>query len=84
MEVMLLSIISPVVACQWGLLSWKEAFIATVSQCTSNVVSESVTQAVFIGFFLGGFIWGAIVDRVGRKKVCRERERKIASNYIHF
>ena len=53
MELMILSILSPIVKCQWELSSFEEAMI---------------TSIVFVGFFLGGFSWGIIFDKIGRKR----------------
>ena len=54
MELMLLSILSPIVKCQWDLSNFEEAMITTV---------------VFFGVFLGGVFWGVLCDKIGRKKV---------------
>ena len=53
MELMILSILSPAVKCQWSLSSVEEAFI---------------TSIVFIGFLFGSIFWGYISDNFGRKK----------------
>jgi len=53
MEFMILSVLSPLVKCQWGLSTSEEALI---------------TSVVFLGFFLGGLAWGAIADIIGRKR----------------
>ncbi|EDV23562.1 uncharacterized protein TRIADDRAFT_27661 [Trichoplax adhaerens] len=52
MEMMLLSVIGPILLCEWHLSSWEEAFIATI---------------VFVGFGFGAPIWGWIADIYGRK-----------------
>ncbi|RDD44803.1 Synaptic vesicle 2-related protein [Trichoplax sp. H2] len=52
MEMMLLSVIGPVLLCEWYLSSWQEAFITTV---------------VFMGFGIGAPIWGWLADIYGRK-----------------
>jgi hypothetical protein len=54
MEVMLLSVLSPIVACEWNLENYQQSMI---------------TSVVFIGFFFGALFWGAISDVIGRKKV---------------
>ena len=53
MELMILSILSPAVKCQWSLSGFEEALI---------------TSIVFFGFFLGGLFWGVVFDIIGRKK----------------
>ena len=52
MELMILSIISPQLQCEWRLFSWQKAFITTV---------------VFIGMMISSSLWGNICDRHGRK-----------------
>ena len=52
-EIMLVSILSVAVKCQWDLSDYEEATITTI---------------VFLGFFLGGLFWGVIFDTIGRKK----------------
>lgn len=52
MELMILSVLSPAVKCQWGLSNFEEALISSI---------------VFLGFFIGGPFWGVICDKVGRK-----------------
>ena len=52
MEVMILSVLSPAIKCQWSLSRSEEAL---------------VTSIVFLGFFCGGFIWGVVFDAAGRK-----------------
>ncbi len=53
MELMILSVLSPAVKCQWSLTGFEEALI---------------TSIVFLGFFLGGLFWGVTFDFLGRKK----------------
>ncbi|XP_065892907.1 synaptic vesicle 2-related protein-like isoform X2 [Dysidea avara] len=53
-EVMILSILSAAVKCDWDLSSVEEATITTV---------------VFLGFLFGSPTWGFAADRFGRKKV---------------
>ena len=53
MELMILSILSPAVKCQWMLSNFEEAMI---------------TSVVFVGFLVGGLFWGVIFDIFGRKK----------------
>ncbi|XP_063971726.1 synaptic vesicle 2-related protein-like [Lytechinus pictus] len=52
MEMMILSILSPILRCEWRLSSWQEALITTV---------------VFIGMFISSTIWGMICDKFGRR-----------------
>ncbi|XP_070571836.1 synaptic vesicle 2-related protein-like [Ptychodera flava] len=52
MEMMILSILSPELHCQWKLHTWQEALITTV---------------VFIGMFLSSTMWGTICDKYGRR-----------------
>jgi len=53
-EMLLLSVISPVLTCYWDLNSFQEAFIST---------------SVFIGELMGSFLWGFAADRYGRKPI---------------
>ncbi|EUB62606.1 Synaptic vesicle 2-related protein [Echinococcus granulosus] len=53
MEMLLLSVLGPVLRCAWQLNSSQVALITTV---------------VFIGFFFGAPIWGLFSDRFGRKR----------------
>ena len=52
MELMILSILSPIVKCQWDLSSTEEA---------------AVTSVVFLGLIVGVFFWGLMNDLIGRK-----------------
>uniref|UniRef100_A0A4W5Q9M1 SV2 related protein b n=1 Tax=Hucho hucho TaxID=62062 RepID=A0A4W5Q9M1_9TELE len=52
MEVMILSIISPQLHCEWMLPSWKVAML---------------TSVVFIGMMFSSTLWGNISDKYGRK-----------------
>jgi len=52
MELMILSIISPQLRCEWHLYTWQEALITTV---------------VFVGMMLSSSMWGSICDSYGRK-----------------
>uniref|UniRef100_A0A8R1HUC3 MFS domain-containing protein n=1 Tax=Caenorhabditis japonica TaxID=281687 RepID=A0A8R1HUC3_CAEJA len=53
MEMMLLSLISPALACEWGISSVQQAL---------------VTTCVFSGMMLSSTFWGKICDRFGRRK----------------
>lgn len=53
MELMILSILSPAVKCQWDLSSMEEAII---------------TSVVFVGALIGSLFWGVFGDIFGRKK----------------
>ncbi|XP_041754022.1 synaptic vesicle 2-related protein isoform X1 [Coregonus clupeaformis] len=52
MEMMILSIISPQLHCEWRLPSWKVAML---------------TAVVFIGMMFSSTLWGNISDKYGRK-----------------
>ncbi|BFZ04649.1 hypothetical protein BsWGS_07688 [Bradybaena similaris] len=52
MEMMILSILSPALHCEWRLEGWQEALITTV---------------VFCGMMCSSSIWGSICDKYGRK-----------------
>uniref|UniRef100_A0A915KSU4 Major facilitator superfamily (MFS) profile domain-containing protein n=1 Tax=Romanomermis culicivorax TaxID=13658 RepID=A0A915KSU4_ROMCU len=52
MEMMILSILSPALHCEWWLDSWQLALITTV---------------VFCGMMLSSTMWGNITDKYGRK-----------------
>ncbi|CAH1230704.1 SVOP [Branchiostoma lanceolatum] len=52
MEMMILSILSPQLLCEWQLSSWQEAFITTI---------------VFVGMMVSSSMWGNICDRYGRR-----------------
>ena len=54
MELMILSILSPAVKCQWSLSSVEEAII---------------TSVVFLGALIGSLCWGVFGDTFGRKSV---------------
>ncbi|OQV22277.1 putative transporter SVOPL [Hypsibius exemplaris] len=51
LEIMLLSVLSPVLRCEWGLTEWDVAAVSTV---------------VFAGMLVFGPIWGKMSDRFGR------------------
>ncbi|CAI5446212.1 unnamed protein product [Caenorhabditis angaria] len=53
MEMMLLSLISPALACEWGISSVQQAL---------------VTTCVFSGMMLSSTFWGKFCDRIGRRK----------------
>ena len=50
MEIMLLSVLSPAIKCQWNLSRSEEAL---------------TTSVVFMGIFFGGFVWGVVGDLAG-------------------
>lgn len=52
MELMILSIISPQLRCEWRLYTWQEALITTV---------------VFVGMMFSSSLWGNICDKYGRR-----------------
>ena len=54
MEMMILSIISPALKCDWRLPDWKQALITT---------------GVFLGMMISAVFWGQLSDKYGRKKV---------------
>ncbi|EFX74666.1 hypothetical protein DAPPUDRAFT_199755 [Daphnia pulex] len=53
MEMMILSIISPALKCDWRLPDWKQAL---------------VTTGVFLGMMMSAVFWGQLSDKYGRKK----------------
>ncbi|KZS14128.1 Synaptic vesicle 2-related protein [Daphnia magna] len=53
MEMMILSIISPALKCDWRLPDWKQALITT---------------GVFLGMMMSAVFWGQLSDKYGRKK----------------
>lgn len=55
MEMMILSILSPALYCEWE--------ISTVEQAM-------ITTCVFSGMMLSSTVWGKICDRFGRRTVC--------------
>ncbi|XP_030627536.1 putative transporter SVOPL [Chanos chanos] len=54
MEIMLLSVVSPEIRCEWRLEDWQVALVSTM---------------VFLGFMLCGVLCGYVADRYGRWKV---------------
>lgn len=54
MELMLLSVLSPALACEWNI---------------SAVQQASIMMVVFSGMMLSSTFWGKICDRFGRKTV---------------
>jgi len=52
MEMMLLSVLSPILTCRWKLSGFMEA---------------SITTVVFLGMMVGSVMWGTISDRWGRR-----------------
>ncbi|GMT21225.1 hypothetical protein PFISCL1PPCAC_12522, partial [Pristionchus fissidentatus] len=52
MEMMLLSLLTPALICEWGITSFEQAL---------------VTTCVFCGMMLSSTFWGRICDRIGRK-----------------
>ncbi|GFO02437.1 synaptic vesicle 2-related protein [Plakobranchus ocellatus] len=52
MEIMLLSILGPVLSCDWFLASWEQALLTTM---------------VMTGMMLGSSYWGSLTDKYGRK-----------------
>ena len=53
MEVMILSILSPALHCEWGASQYKQAILTTV---------------VFAGMMLSSAFWGKVSDKFGRRK----------------
>lgn len=56
LEMMLLSVLSPELRCDWQLESWQIA---------------SITTIVFVGMFFGSAIWGKYCDRLGRLPIMK-------------
>eukprot|EP00026_Physarum_polycephalum_P005204 Phypoly_transcript_05234.p1 GENE.Phypoly_transcript_05234~~Phypoly_transcript_05234.p1 ORF type:complete len:522 (+),score=55.19 Phypoly_transcript_05234:184-1566(+) len=52
MEMMLLSVISPILKCNWGL---------------SDGILAALTTVIFVGMMCGNIIWGTVSDRWGRR-----------------
>ncbi|XP_072044036.1 synaptic vesicle 2-related protein-like [Amphiura filiformis] len=52
-ELMLLSMLSPELHCEWNLAKWQQALITTV---------------VFVGYLIASPLWGMFADKFGRKK----------------
>ena len=53
MEIMILSILSPALHCEWGASQYKQAILTTV---------------VFAGMMLSSAFWGKVSDKFGRRK----------------
>lgn len=54
MEMMILSILSPALSCEWGISRFQQALITT---------------CVFAGMTISSTIWGNFCDRYGRRLV---------------
>jgi len=71
-EVMILSILSATLKCEWNLSYTEEALITTVivTFFTMNNLSMCfILQVVFLGLLIGAPFWGFVADKYGRKKV---------------
>lgn len=55
MEMMILSILSPALYCEWEITVVQQAMITT---------------CVFSGMMLSSTVWGKVCDRFGRRTVC--------------
>lgn len=53
-EMMLLSILSAALVCEWHITQWEKATLTTV---------------VFVGMMISGALWGKFCDTYGRKLV---------------
>lgn len=53
-EIMLLSVLSDKLRCEWDLYPYQQALLTTI---------------VFTGYFIGAPLWGMMGDKFGRKKV---------------
>lgn len=53
MEIMILSILSPALHCEWGVSQYRQAFLTTV---------------VFVGMMLSSAFWGRLSDKYGRRR----------------
>ena len=69
LEVMILSILSAALKCEWNLSSVQEATITTVTILITWPVCFMCMQVVFFGFLIGNPVWGTVADKYGRKKV---------------
>ncbi|XP_012944162.2 synaptic vesicle 2-related protein [Aplysia californica] len=54
MEMMLLSILGPVLHCEWFITSWEQAFLTTL---------------VMLGMAMSSSFWGTMCDKYGRKAI---------------
>ena len=66
---MILSILSAALTCEWDLSSIQEASITTVTILITRSICMYHTQVVFFGFLCGSPVWGILADKIGRKKV---------------
>ncbi|KAK1790384.1 hypothetical protein P4O66_014281, partial [Electrophorus voltai] len=54
MEIMLLTVLSPEIQCEWHLEDWQVAFVSTM---------------VFLGYMICGGVFGYVADKYGRRKM---------------
>lgn len=79
MEMMILSILSPQLHCEWRLPSYQVAMITAVRSPQKGFIlqlvhfdmreSVSLPQVVFVGMCFGSPTWGNMADNYGRKLV---------------
>ncbi len=62
MEIMILSILSPALHCEWGTNQYRQAFLTTV---------------VFLGMMLSSTLWGQLSDRHGRRQESKTYEKEL-------
>ena len=53
MEVMILSVLSPALQCEWGVGQYRQALLTTV---------------VFVGMMVSSLFWGMLSDKFGRRQ----------------
>ncbi|XP_066290495.1 synaptic vesicle 2-related protein-like [Branchiostoma lanceolatum] len=52
MEIMIITVLSSELQCEWHLSSWHQAFLST---------------SIFIGIMIGAYVWGKFADKYGRR-----------------
>ena len=65
MEIMILSILSPALHCEWGVSQYRQAFLTTV---------------VFVGMMFSSAFWGQVSDKYGRRRALLLSGNKYNSN----
>ena len=66
---MIVTILSAAVKCQWDLKPYQEAMITTVTlHLSQRNIINLIFQVVFFGIMLDAPSWGLMADKCGRKK----------------